>query len=97
MGAVNFHYPRCSCNRSRKTDENNMTDIGDWIPGITERTYDSPTLQKFVRSARQRELYRPFDFLGGNQGPHQEKTRLHPTPTGPGRCPAKTICVLVSL
>ena len=57
MGAVNFHYPRCSCNRSRKTDENNMTDIGDWIPGITERTYDSPTLQKFVRSARQRELY----------------------------------------
>ena len=37
----------------------------------------------------------PFDdFLGGNQGSHQEKTRLHPTPTGPGRCPAVPICVV---
>ena len=30
-------------------------------------------------------------FLGSNRSSPQEKTRLHPTPTGPGRCPAAPI------
>jgi hypothetical protein len=39
-----------------------------------------------------RELYKGLlIFLGGNQSSPQEKTRLHPTPTGPGRCPAAPI------
>jgi hypothetical protein len=87
MGAVNVRYPRCSCSRPRKTHEKNVTGM--------ERKYDRPiTLRICADLQVEEDCIRPFDFLGGDRGSHQEKTRLHPTPTGPGRCPAAPICVL---
>ena len=93
MGAVSV-YQICSCNRSRKSHEKNMigTEIGHRKPRSAH------TIAKYFKNPSDLQVEEncigPFDHLGGDQGSHQEKTRLHPTPTGPGRCPTAPICVV---